>query len=317
MTTASPIQSTPRTKRMTLGAVTSGPIERPHAVLIYGPEGVGKSSFAASAPKPIVIGTEDGTGALDVARFPSPESWQDILDALDELTQAEHDYRTLVVDSIDWAEPLAWAEVCRAGGKPDIESFGYGKGYVAAVELWRGLLARLELLRAKRKMHVVLIAHSQIRKLQNPEGEDFDRYSIKLHEKSAGPLKEWADAMLFASFEVLTREDDNKKVKGVETGRRVLRTVRHAAYDAKCRHGIPAELPLEWEAFDGAVRESMRVGQDVTALLGKVPGDVRAKAQAWLDARRRLPHELLELKKKLEAKVAEHESAKAAQKAVA
>jgi hypothetical protein len=316
MTTAAPIQSTPRAKRMTLSAVSSGPVERPFAVVVYGPEGVGKSSFAAGAPKPIFIGTEDGTGALDVARFPSPESWQDILDAVDELTQVEHDYRTLVIDSIDWAEPLAWAEVCRAGGKPDIESFGYGKGYVAAVELWRGLLARLEQLRAKRKMNVVLVAHAQIKKLQNPEGEDFDRYTIKLHEKSSGPLKEWADAMLFASFEVLTREDDNKKIKGVETGRRILRTVRHAAYDAKSRHGIPAELPLEWEAFDAAVRESMRVGEDVKALLEKVAPEVKAKAKAWLDARRRLPHELVELRKKLEEKANEKSAAKA-QKAVA
>lgn len=314
MATTTPIGGA---RRMSISAITTGTIERPRSVLIYGPEGVGKSSFGAATPRPIFLGAEDGTGALDVARFPVPHTWQDMLDALDELATAEHDYQTLVIDSIDWAEPLAWDAVCAKGGKAQIEDFGFGKGYVAAVELWRGLIVKLEALRGRKKMNIVLIAHSQIKKLQNPEGDDFDRYSIKLHEKSAAPIKEWVDAMLFASFETLTRETDDKKTKGVETGRRVLRSVRHAAYDAKSRHGIPAELPLEWEAFDCAVRESMRVNDDVKLLLGMVSGDVKAKAQAWLDARRRLPHEMLALKRKLETQVVADDSAKTAQKAVA
>lgn len=301
MSTASPIATPAR--RMTLAAVTRGARPRPKRVLIYGPEGVGKSSFGAAAPDPIFLGAEDGTASLDVARFPQPQSWQDILDAVDTLTASEHPYDSLVIDSIDWAEPLAWSAVCAAGAKKSIEDFGYGKGYVAAVDLWRGLLARLDILRDRRGMHVVLVAHAAVRRFQNPEGEDFDRYSIKLHEKSAGPIKEWSDAVLFATWETLTRETESGRNKGVHTGRRVLYTERHAAWDAKNRFGLPPVLPLEWAAFEDGVRQALEVGDEVERLLTLVDDDTRTKAKAWLGARHRLPHELAELAAKLRIKV--------------
>jgi hypothetical protein len=301
MTTASPTAAPSR--RMSLEGVTRGARERPKRVLAYGPEGVGKSSFGAAAPAPIFLGAEDGTASLDVARFAQPQSWQDILDAVDTLTTAEHPYDTLVVDSLDWAEPLAWARVCADGGKKSIEDFGYGKGYVAAVDLWRGLLARLDILRDRRGMHVVLVAHAAVRRFQNPEGEDFDRYSIKLHEKSAGPIKEWCDAVLFATWETLTRETDNGKNKGVHTGKRVIYTERHAAWDAKNRYGLPPVMPLEWAAFEEGVRLALGVGDELERLLARVDEETRAKAKAWLGARHRLPHELAEMVGKLRAKV--------------
>ena len=310
MVTASPLAAPSR--RMSLSAVQHGVRERPKRVLVYGPEGVGKSSFAAGAPSPIFLGAEDGTASLDVGRFPQPQSWADILDAVDELTTQPHPYDSLVIDSLDWAEPLAWAKVCADGKKQAIEDFGYGKGYVAAVDLWRGLLARLDILRDRRGMHVVLVAHSAVRKYQNPEGEDFDRYSIKLHEKSAGPIKEWCDAVLFATWETLTREADNGKVKGVHTGRRVIYTERHAAWDAKNRYGLPQMMPLDWVAFEDGVRSAMDVGDEVERLLGVVDEETRTKARAWLGARPRLPHELAELASRLRAKVPAAPAAKGA-----
>ena len=241
--------------RMTISSVLKGRREAPIRVLIFGIEGVGKSSFGADSPKPIFLGAEDGTAQLDVERFPTPETWQDVLDAVRVLETDTHDYRTLVIDTLDWAEPLLWKHICERDGKADIEEYGYGKGYAAALDEWRVFLGALERLRKVKGMHIVLIAHSWIRPFKNPEGEDFDRYELKLHAKAAGLIKEWADAVLFANHETLVAKDGKtKRTRGVDTGARLLFTERRAAYDAKNRYGLPPTLPLSWSDFEAAVQ---------------------------------------------------------------
>jgi hypothetical protein len=240
---------------MSLAKVVSGRIVKPMRLLVYGLEGVGKSTFAAAAPSPIFLGAEDGTSELDVRRFPQPTSFGDVLEAVAELTVTEHEYRTLVIDTLDWVEPLCWAHVCALASRPgkpplrSIEDFGYGKGYTEAGGAWRQLTAALEHLRAERRMHVVLLAHSWIKNFKNPSGDDFDRYEMKLHKSAAGLWREWCDAVLFAAHDVTTYESDNKRVKGISRGARILRTTHDAAWDAKNRYDLPASLPLDWEAF--------------------------------------------------------------------
>lgn len=244
--------------RMRLAAVTKGKVVRPLRVLLYGVEGVGKSTFAASAPNPIFIGAEDGTSELDVARFPQPQSWRDMFEALEELTRGQHDYKTVAVDTLDWLEPLCWAALVERARKPtitSIEDFGYGKGYTAAVDEWRLLLGAFERLRAQRGMHVIFLAHSWIKTFKNPEDEDYDRYEMKLNAKAGGLLREWCDTVLFARYETFTTKDDRtKRVRGVSNGARVMHTQRMAAWDAKNRHDLPETLPLDWHAFEEAVR---------------------------------------------------------------
>jgi hypothetical protein len=242
---------------MRLDTVTRGRVERPMRVLVYGTEGIGKTTFASCAPRPIFIASEDGTSELDVSRFPGPQTWQDVLDAVEELTTGAHDYQTLVVDTLDWLEPLAWAHVVSEARNPKIQSiedFGYGKGYAAALDVWRVFLASLERLRATRAMHVILLAHAWIKSFHNPEGEDFDRYEMKLHAKAAGALKEWSDAVLFARYETFAHKDERtKRVRGVSSGARIIHTQRVAAWDAKNRYDLPESLPLDWHAFADAV----------------------------------------------------------------
>lgn len=257
MAAVQPVTQAQTPSRMKLGEIIRGRVERPMRVLLYGVEGVGKSTFAANAPSPIFIAAEDGTAQLDVARFPEPKTWRDVFDAIDELTNAEHDFKTVVVDTLDWLEPLCWAHVVEAGGPKikSIEDFGFGKGYVAALDQWRVLLARFEQLRVKRGMHVILLAHSWIKAFKNPEDEDYDRYELKLHAKAGGLLKEWSDAVLFARYETFTNTDEKtKRTRGVSTGARVVHTQRTAAWDAKNRYDLPETLPLEWQAFADAVR---------------------------------------------------------------
>lgn len=241
-------------KRMSLGAVIKGRIAQPLRIVVYGVEGIGKSSFAAGAPSPIFLGAEDGTAQLDVARFPSPQNWQDVLEAVRELETAEHDYGTLVIDTLDWLEPILWAHIVARDKETNIESYGYGKGYSAAFDEWRVFLAALERMRKARPMNVVMIAHSWIKSFKNPGGDDFDRYEMKLNAKASGLLKEWADCVLFANYETFANRDEKtRRAKGVDTGARLLYTQRRASYDAKNRHSLPEEMPLDWAEFSAAV----------------------------------------------------------------
>jgi hypothetical protein len=246
-----PVQAS--TSRMSLGNVTRGKQEQPIKALLYGVEGVGKSTFGASAPAPIFLCSEDGTAQLDVARFPTPRHWSDALEAVRVLSHESHDFKTLVIDTLDWLEPLVWQAVCQAGGKANIEEFGYGKGYVLALDQWRTLLGRLELLRTTRKMHVVMLAHASIRKVSDPQAGDFDRYRMKLHDKSADLLREWVNEVLFTRHEVMTVERKGK-MRGVSSGARVIHTQWTAAYDAKNRHDLPETMPLDWQEFEDAIR---------------------------------------------------------------
>lgn len=252
---AVPAVSPPKPSRMTLASLVRGRLVQPTRVVLYGVEGIGKSTFGASAPKPIFLGAEDGTAQLDVARFPRPESFPEVLEALRTLTREQHDFGTLVLDTLDWVEPLIWQHICERDGKANIEDYGFAKGYVAALDEWRRLLAGIEEMRRAKPMHVVLVAHSWIKPFKNPQGDDFDRYEMKMHAKAAGLVKEWADCVLFANYEQFAKRDEKtKRVRGVDTGARLLFTERRAAYDAKNRYSLPSELPLSWSDFWAAVQ---------------------------------------------------------------
>lgn len=263
----------PAAARMTLANVVRGKQAKPIRITIYGVEGCGKSTFAANAPNPIFLCSEDGTSHLDVARFPTPRAWADVLEAIRVLTYDEHEFKTLVIDSVDWLEPLCWAQVCAAGGKADIEAFGFGKGYVAALDTWRTFLSRLELLERSRKMNIVLVAHAQIKKVDDPQTGAFDRYRMKLHEKASDLIREWCDAVLFARYETSVVVDSKThKARGRYTGDRILHTEWSAAFDAKNRYSLPEVLPLDWSEFEAAVKAGSPA----------VPAKIRAEIESLI-----------------------------------
>lgn len=264
----------PRVPRLTLASVVRGKLQQPPRIFVYGVEGIGKSTLGAGAPKPIILGVEDGTGRIDVPRFPTPRDLVDVLDAISELTTGAHDYQTLVVDTVDWLEPLIWEFICKRDDQVNIEGYGYGKGYQVALDEWRKLLGAFEKLRSTKKMGVVLLGHSFIKPFKNPEGEDFDRYELKVHSKAGGLLKEWCDAVLFANYETFAKksEKDAKskfaKAKGVSTGARLLFTERTAAYDGKNRYGLPSQIPLSWADLEAAMVAGQPV--DTETLISEV-----------------------------------------------
>ncbi len=263
-----------------LSRVKSGKIDAPTKILVYGVEGVGKSTFASGAESPIFVGRESETEQLDIKRI-EPKSWAETLAIIDELASEEHPYRTLVIDTLDWLEPILWEHVCRQNGWKTLEDPGYGKGPAAALQEWRVLLSRLESLRNKSKMHILLIGHSEIRTFRNPEAEDYDRYQLKLQPKAGSLIKEWCDCVLFAEWEAHTFKKDNR-AKGILTGARVLRTERHASYDAKNRYGLPPQVLLSFEEFEKARKSNDALVTNLEELLGD-DSEKRQKVMEWVE----------------------------------
>lgn len=228
----------------------------PPRVVVHGDGGVGKSTFAAGAYKPVFLPFEDGLSGLEVDAFPLLRSYQDAIDALASLASGDHDYGTAVVDSLDWFEPLVWEKVSKDHGKKSIEEIPYGKGYAEALPLWRTFLDGLNHLRETRGMAVILIAHSQIKRFEAPDSEPFDRYEIKLHKGASAMVREWADVIGFAHHETAIKKDSNgftTRARGVGTGRRLLRVAETPACVAKNRYSLPDVIPLTWDALVGAM----------------------------------------------------------------
>lgn len=289
MATPAPRTIAPRVPRITLASVSTRANTSPLRLLIHGVEGVGKTTLGASAPGAIILGPEDGIPRAlgEVPHFPAPEGgwcWPDVVDAVRALATSDHAFKSLVIDTLDWLEPLLWRDVCERNKVDSIEDVGggFGKGYVAALDGWRSFIAELETLRRSKNMNIILLAHTTIRSFKNPTGEDFDRFEMKLNAKAAGLWKEWPDAVLFACHDdVVSKDARTKRTRGVSTGARVLRTVHHAAYDAKNRFGLPEELSLSWEALEQAMGgdRTAELKASITALLAEVPEAVAGKAR--------------------------------------
>ena len=283
--------SPPGGGRMKLSAVRHGRRSAPDKFLLSGVPGIGKSTTAAEAPKPIFIAPEDGVRHLDVASFPEPTCFADVLDAVRILTTEPHEYQTLVIDTIDWVEPLIHDAVCQQNGWKSIEDPGYGRGHAVVLVEWRKLLAALDRLRAERGMEIILLAHTTIRTFTNPAGANYDRYELKLQRSAGALVKEWVDACLFAIHEDFIQDPREKKSKAFSTGRRVVYTERTSAWDAKNRHGLPPELPLSYAEYAaaraaGQPADPKVLRREADALVAQLGLDeaTLAKTRTWLDS---------------------------------
>lgn len=236
-----------------LEQVQRGKANAPRRALLYGTHGIGKSTFGSMAEQPVFIQTEDGLGGIECERFPLAQAYGDVISALAALYSETHEYRTVVLDSLDWLERLIWAKVCQDRGVESIEDIGYGKGYVFALTHWREILQGLDALRNDRGITIILIAHAQIEKFANPETDTYDRYSPRLHKQASAMVQEWVDEVLFATYSVHTKATDEgfgrKRVQGVGTGERIIRTTERPAHVAKNRLRLPEQFPLDWRIY--------------------------------------------------------------------
>ena len=287
MATQAAPPSSPRIARSFLSAVKRGVQKRPLRIVAYGPEGVGKTQFAANAPAPIFLGSEDGFGTIDAARFPSPSSWTEARAMLHELATTDHEFKTVAIDTADWIEPLLFADVCARHGKPNVEAFGYGKGYTVALdEGWRPLLGQLEVLGAK-GMHVIILAHAKSETHTPPDADAYERWTLKIDKRAAGLLKEWCDTLLFMQWggTVADKSGDRKKARAIGERYRALYTQSASgAFEAKNRFGLRDVLPLDWaEFYDGYERafDKPRLLAEFEQIATTAPADLVTKARAW------------------------------------
>lgn len=235
--------------------ITGGVVSAPLKVVLYGVEGIGKSSFAARFPQPVFIDTEGGTGRLDVRRLPAPDSWQMLLDEAAAAADGQVPCQTLVLDTADWAEKLCMAGVCARFKVKGIEDIGYGKGYTYVKEDFARLLDVLEKVIASGR-HVVVVAHAAVAKFEQPDAVgSYDRWVMKTSKQVAPLLREWCDMLLFANYKtVVEKSGTGPSAKNKASGaRRVLYTTHNACWDGKNRFGLPDEVPFDYESIRAIV----------------------------------------------------------------
>jgi len=251
---------------MNLQEIQKGRVERPARMLLCGVEKIGKSTFAAHAPKPVFIPIrgEEGVDDLDVPRFPVAGSYAEVLSAFESLYSEKHDFRTVVLDSASTLEPLIWDAVCKEHGVDSVEKVlgGFGKGYVEAVNKWRELMAALDALREK-GLGCILIGHVVVRTFTDPTTDSYDQYQLDLQRHAASALIRWSDCILFANCKTIVRKEDanfsKQSRKAILREERVLYTQKRPAHPGGGRgvYGrLPYELPLEWETFEKAIQQA-------------------------------------------------------------
>jgi hypothetical protein len=253
-----------------LAQIQRGRTAKPPRILVHGTEGVGKSTFGSQTPRPIFVQCEDGLDEIECEKFPLATTYDEVVSALMELRTGQHEYETVVIDSVDWLERLGWDKLCAQYSVNSIEKVdgGFAKGYMHAITYWREIVDHRNVLRNTRGMVVLLIAHSKVERFEDPESSPYDRYSPRLHKHAAALLSEWADAVLFATRKIRTQTEDagfNRKrtiahAIGRDGGDRILRCVGGPSCVAKNRYGIVEELPLSWAAFITALSNQQNPG---------------------------------------------------------
>lgn len=220
---------------------------KPMKVVLYGVEGIGKTTFVSHFPDPIFIDTEGSTGFIDAKKLPDPDSWAMLLEEIAYMAQSPQG-KTLVIDTADWAEELAKQHLMAKHKWQAIDQTDYGTRYVALSNEIIRLLRELEMVK-NAGMNVVLTAHAVQKKFELPDQVgSFDRYVLKLEKRDAALIKEWCDMLLFANYKttVVASGSGSKKATG---GQRVMYTTHMPAWDAKNRLGLPDELPFEYGAI--------------------------------------------------------------------
>lgn len=240
-------------------------------ILIYGTPKIGKTTFAAEAPDPIILDFENGSKHLDVHRIQRSKmpTFTAVMDVLKALYTQDHNYKTIVIDSIDWLERLIFEDICKeysanSISDPKVKALGYGAGYDLSTARLAEFTKALDHLIEKRNMMPILIGHPQIKVNPNPEHEGYEAYNLKLYKKNEALFREWADCILFArqKVHVVTSEGTGfkKSVNKGKSGERIISTGENAAYLAGNRYNLPNELPLSYKAFWEAFCKSTGYG---------------------------------------------------------
>ena len=244
-----------------LDEIETGLNPGPVKMNVSGTDGIGKTTFAAGAPDPIFIKTEDGTKYVNTSSFPLCNSYEDVMRRLKQLVEEKHKFKTVVLDTTDWTAKLIQEEVCRQKKAASIEDIGYGKGYTMMEEGFRKILRALDILNEKKKMNVILLSHVLVKVFNDPEREPYDRWVLNSHNKVASQIREWVDFNLFANHQIRTVKSGqgfNEKTRALAMGDRMLFTKFSPSFDAKSRVPLPDKIELKWDAFIDAYKQAIK-----------------------------------------------------------
>ena len=278
--------------------ITRGKVKTAIKVAIYGPEGAGKTTFAAQFGGAVFIDTEGSTRHMDVARFDPPDELSDVINQIQYVISHPKEIGTLVIDTVDWLEKLIFNAVCVENKWKSIEDPGYGKGYVAAKQKMQQILEMLDQVIAL-GVHVVMVCHSMVRKFEQPdEMSSYDRYMLKLNEKNIAPLiKEWVDILLFVNYKTdVIKNDKTKTTKGVGGQKRVMYATHTAAWDAKNRFGLPDEMPFDYNQIAHLFGEAAPVAEvHEPDPVPEAPAPVKKDAPATVEKAAKLPKKTMQM----------------------
>ena len=239
-------------------AVTSGRVNGPRRVVLYGPGGIGKSTLASLAPGAVILDVEQGTQGLDANRIEGIETFQELRQCLN--SEALESCGSVVVDSLTAVEEMALQYTFetvmneRGAQVDNIEGYGFGKGYRHLYDTMLLFLQECDA-QVRRGRNVILIAHECVQEAPNPNGEDWIRYEPDLQHPKSGKgsvrnrIKNWADDVLFIGYDVVT--DDGK---GKGAGTRTIYASELPTHLAKSRRLPATPMPFTSPEDDGVWR---------------------------------------------------------------
>lgn len=269
--------------------ISIGKGKKAHAIrtVVYGVEGIGKTTLVSHWPDPLFIDTENGSYQIDVKRFDGVETWKDVTDAIDYVISNPTVCQTLVLDTADKAEQMLSKAICEETGKDSIEKVGggYGKGYTILQERFQqDLLGRMDRVIAK-GIHVVIVAHSTVRTITPPDADPYDHYELKCSKKVTPLLKEWCDMLLFCNYDITVIQGSNGKGKAVGDGKRVMHANHMPTYDAKNRFNLPDTMPLDYEQIRSVIDGNVPKQKEKTELVLDGPNKIMEGDDGFEDPR--------------------------------
>ena len=266
--------------------VESGILDTPFKIVFVGPEGCGKTTLVNGAPEPVFFDPNGRTSQVNCNRVQG-RSWQDLMQFVADASNSE--YQTIIIDEMSTIEHFCWEYVCKRDGKDNIEKYGYGKGYVVAMEEFKRLLHQLE----RSGKNIILVGHTQVVNFKNPEGSDYNRFEIAMHKHAAGYIMKWSDAVLFYRYETFAHKDESGKVVGQQTGARIIHTRHRAAYDAKNSYDMPPDIEVPegageaaWQLLDRYIRPGKpeEIISQIEAVLPKLNKKQQEEATKFVNA---------------------------------
>ena len=250
-------------------------VRKPEKLVVEGEAGAGKTTFACSShtkkEPAFVINADDGgenvfhkTGINlihdciptgDVKE--NAEKWDQLMATLREIASEKSGIKRIIIDSVDKVEILAQAKTCSLHKLTHIEDMGYGKGFAYSRGEMQKLLSGLNYLRDTQEIQPILVCHTQVRTINKPTMEPYDSFVLKLHRSLCGDIMEWADVILFVAFETIVKKIDSgfnrKDSRAIQSGKRFLYTSGSMGVDAKNRFDLPAEIPADWNEYQGLI----------------------------------------------------------------